>query len=326
MKVLQSVLMLLVCVALLISGCAGLSGSAETSLPTEESTVPTTPPTDEPTKPVEVNSEWLNAPLQHLSYQDFFAQERTLTRIYDGSWEVAETGKRYAVYDDAYGLYIKPSGRDTSRDGRLHHVPNSEWIRESAYVSYRPTDGRYLYCIRNGNEIVRVELLTGEVEVLYSGGEIVGLFAVYKEGVMYFAAREKEAVILYRLYIPERKLDVLYDQIPVDIPYGPWFSLMAPETNWGAIGWKMMNPEMYRYVDAELKNPNSSYAGEDWWTEKFRDWSKHDDIAVSVFIEGILTDFGVKYEIPYRLVCSYDYRNAVYSQREEFAEPPKVTE
>ncbi len=321
---LYTLLACLVVVAVAV-GCTFTGAPGETKDPTDDTTPTdpsaeaTTPPTAEPTKPVEINSEWLTDPVEYLSYEKFFSEERTLTQIANLPWQTSENGQYYILRLDEHGLYIKPAESDTSREGSLYSVPNTEWVKESAYVSYMPTDGRYVYCIRNKNEIVRVELLTGEEEVLYSGGEVMGWFTVHEEGVMYFAAREQEAVVLYRLYIPERELDVLYNKIPHDIPGGLWFSVIEPETNWGAIGWKMMNPEMYHYVNEEFKNPNSQYIGEEWWTEENRDWSKHNDLTEAIFIDGILTDLGGKYNIPYRLVCSYDYRNDVYAQREEFA-------
>ena len=256
------VLLLTIMLIFSVVGCGAQIQPEPSSNPSSE---PTTVPTTEPNaESIEMNPDWLTDPVEYLSYEEFFAEERTLTTINGNTWRSDEKGKLYGLYSDEYGLYIKPHGHDTSRKNRLHSVPNTENFQEYANTSYLPTDGRYVYFVRNHNEIVRIELLTGDVGVLYSGGEIMDHPVVFGEGVMYFAAREQDAVIIYRLYIPERKLDVLYDQIPKDSPKNPWFSLWAPDTNWGKIGWKMLNPEMVLRVNEVLAYPNNPYMNMEW--------------------------------------------------------------
>ena len=63
-------LVLLLCVMLLFSGCARVDNSADTTLPTTESTAP-----------AETDHEWLTDPVEYLSYEKFLSEERSLTRI-----------------------------------------------------------------------------------------------------------------------------------------------------------------------------------------------------------------------------------------------------
>ncbi len=341
MKKFTSILSVLLVLTVLLSACAGepepttvpttepteAPTTEPTAAPTTEPTIPPTTefPTEPPTEPVETDPEWLTDPVEYLSYEEFFAEERSLNRIGRRYWNVGEDSSAYYLELDAEGLYVRHRDQHTEEWITDHRIPDSEWFDDSEHIDhyYYVTDGRYVYCIRDGNEIIRVELLTGEIESLYSGGEIMGYFAVYEEGVLYFAARGQENILIHRLYIPEQKLDVLYDQIPSDTPNNPWFSLMAPDTNLGIVGWKMMNPEMYRHVNAVLEDPDNKFVGESWWSEKLRDWDNHMryDMEGSL-MNRICYDIGEEYDIPYRFVCFYDYINDEYTQREEYAWNP----
>ena len=273
----------------------------------------------EPTEPPLL--EWLAEPVDYLSYEEFFGEDRIMRRIGNRYWFIKD-GLVYHLESDEKGLYIRHRDDGSEMWVEDHRVPDSGWFNQEGWVNrdYYVTDGRYVYCIRGGTDIIRVELQTGAVETLYSGGEIMGYFTLYQEGVLYFAAQGQETILIHRLYIPSRKLDTLYDQIPAETPNNPWFILMAPDTSLGTVGWKMMNPEMYRRVNAVLEDPDNKYVGESWWFEELRDWDNHMRFdSDKSLMNRINYDIGEQYGIPYQLVCFYDYIHDNYTQQEEFA-------
>lgn len=242
----------------------------------DEPTAPTKPKENEPgetepeeTEPEETGHEWLTEPVEYLTYEEFFGEKRSMTLI-ETSWGAGD----YRIASDAEGFFIFTlSGGEKT----VHRVPNTEWAKDYKSVFPLLSDGWHLYCVRGSNEIVRIELLNGNTEVLYSGGEIMCWPEVYREGAMYFAVREQDAVVIYLLYIPEQKLVTLYDQIRKDVPKFPWFGLLVSDCNWGPIGYEMITPEMQECLDEMFADSNNKIINEleTEYGDIVRNWDDH---------------------------------------------------
>lgn len=72
---------------------------------------------------------------------------------------------------------------------------------------------------------------------------------------LFFFAGTDDGIGVYRLYLPERKLDVLYDAIPVDAIR---LSLAAPVSN-AEILWGQGNPDFFAQYKVLTSDPASGY-------------------------------------------------------------------
>ena len=177
-------LILLVCVTLLLSGCAGLGGSAETSLPTEESTAPTgtidptTPPNVEPTTPP---TEKPTQPVEHLVAPNHL-------------YPFVLTSAKEDMFEEAWGTYEKKEGylyvknRDTNEIIQISDEPVYPVIFDTT---------EFIYCITEDNQLIQADY-TGELwRVLYEAqyGDLASI--KYRTEKLYYI--DGEYVCLYDL-------------------------------------------------------------------------------------------------------------------------------
>lgn len=192
---------------------------------------------------------WRTDP-EYPSYEAFFSQDRDyFTNHSQIQWMViqADTASLYKLEKHFERLYV------TGDDILLHEVPNSAGLLQHTILG---VNGRYAY-LHDDRQILQLDLLTGHQTLLYESPSILSASLLGRD-VLYFAARTGETYSIFRLYLPEQRLDVLYDAIPGDIPTS-WFQFLPPTSTLGDIRWITLNPAHHDLLKQELSNPNSPY-------------------------------------------------------------------
>lgn len=278
MKNIMLKLVLLVLAAMLLAGCMQEPQKTEpATVPTTEApTVLTTAPPVETTQPpVETTEpakpEWLNE-AAYLSYEEFFAEDRQyeLFRYPHNedyvhsqlcSWYIMEgnTGTEYELVLDN-PIY--------ATNATLYVCNKAQGTREMFYFSSKlhmysllACDGRYAYLSRQGDhpswlvEVVRLDMATKTMETIVSAETIVDVH-ICGDTVMYFTQMTGDYIQICRMYLPEKKLDVLcsFEMLPA-----LFSALERPASTFGEVTWAAITPEMQALLETELNNPDSIY-------------------------------------------------------------------
>ncbi len=214
---------------------------------TSATDAPTEPPTQAPTEGEEA-TWYVQAPAAPRSYADL----TTLDLPYSGAqWLIS--GKNgatiYEIYAEGGVLQVRDA---LSFGDPVHTVTLPEELATAVALG---GDGRVGY-VATSAQIAAVDLRTGEARTLVEGGRLLDAVMVSYDVIYYAAEAEGEATI-FRLYIPEGRVDPIYGSIPVYPASEFW--LIPPETTLGKVGWTMMNPEMMALLNQEYANPDSVY-------------------------------------------------------------------
>ncbi|HIQ76981.1 MAG TPA: hypothetical protein IAB79_05985 [Candidatus Faecousia excrementipullorum] len=239
-------LALVLAVLLLLSACAPKDDPEPSTTGTQTPT--TEAPTTEPPTEGEETAWYAQEAATPLSYEDLTTKDLP----YSGAkWLIAQDGKAwvYHLYNNAGVLEVTDEG---GWDGPAHTIALPE---ELAAATALGGDGRVGYLFTD-TQIASVDLQTEEVKVLAEADRLLDVVMVSYD-VIYFANEAEGKAAIYRLYIPDGKVDTIYEDIPV-YPASE-FRLIAPETTLGKIGWTMMNPEIMEILTKEFKNPDSVY-------------------------------------------------------------------
>lgn len=263
--------------ALLLSGCKR-SAPADTTASSNASSEPSTAAasTTEATAPAEPSLPWeLPEKSPDPSYTDYFAEERTdefeknlyintsIALIADPSDPWYWTGV-YSLRQDEESLRVVP-----------YKIFQETWVvgpaenyRDCLWAVAAPDRA---YGFRAGREVVSVDYLSGEITTLYRDetgnlSELVegednistGLMILAEGRVLYFMAGCEDAAGIYRLYLPEGQVDLVYGGIPLDTK--PFLEPLLFTSNW-KVGWCEKNPE-YAALMKELNTPDSPYLAE----------------------------------------------------------------
>ncbi len=259
----------------------------------EPTTAPATEPTTAPTEPPEPETPWLTAIPEAQSYDAYFSEVRIFTHsanLYVNRWKVNEDGSAgmipsdyepdqgYALVLDDEGFLIVTFANDEwlpgwisgSRTGRglqwnadrnplkiIWEVPGSESLTDiDCYI----TDGRYAYCVRSQNQILRLDLLTGDTETLFTAESIPvsskDCICLHDQSVLVFLSQTGDKISVNRLYLPTMALDVLYDEINADAFVGNFY-LSYDDTD--ALLWGIMDPAFIPRLTDILSDPDSDY-------------------------------------------------------------------
>lgn len=300
----------------LLLAAALLSGCQRRESPPTEPTVTTTASestepiqTEEPTAaPTEPNTAWLVEDWESLSYEEYFSERRAIPKAHS-EWSV--DGVRYGLEQDEEGIYVECWDTYESNPPAIYRIPNTaEFGQEGAekLVSCFG-NGRYGFLALETGELLQVDLVSGERETLFTGKRILSVWMLERD-VIYFAAEMEESCCIYRLYLPSKTLDVLYDQIPADTP-GEWFRILpndaiGEENTTACVAWEMMNPEFFPLLQAELRDLDSPYRQTEWgqgmadriWTPENIEspdrsqsilwlcWAVQDESGVRPFLRG----------------------------------------
>lgn len=228
-----------------------------------------------------VKHEWEN-----LSYDEYFAEVRNFSysaSCYVNSRPIGDSAEyiteSYALCLDEYGLYIvhlqsdslpaAVSGVRHSRDAFVldwtqgketypvaWEVPGSQELGQiDAYI----TDWEYAYCVRNENEIISVDLTTGEVKTLVSGVSVPTTSPdciCLCDQSLFYLTRHEDKIHINRLYLPELITDVLYEDISVD---GFVCEFLLAYLDSDTLWWRVFDESLIPQVLEILADPNSDY-------------------------------------------------------------------
>lgn len=245
------------------------------------------------------------------SYTDYFAEERTydlekdlhgntgMNLITDSEDPWYWTGV-YSLEQDEESLRVVPY--KTFQETWV--VGPAENYRDCVWAVAAPDRA---YGFRAGREVVSVDYLSGEITTLYRDetgalSELIeeeedhicrGLMTLADGRVLYFLAGCEDASGIYRLYLPEGQLDLVYGGIPLDTK--PFLEPLLFTSNW-KVGWCERNPE-YAALKEELNTPDSPYLAE--YYAGLAPGQEPDRVAIyEILDEAIRLYYGVE---PYKL-------------------------
>lgn len=303
--------------------------AAPTQAPTTEPIVaPTSPPAivkppEDPTEPIAPDTSWQTAAPKNAPYEEYFSEVRIFSYIagpYTNIWKVNGDRTPGAVYNgnsagNAYCLQLDQQGLHiTSYNTKktLWTVPRSETLTG---IDCYTTDGHYAYCVRNQNEIFRVDLLTGETETLANDITIpvnsTYCLSLHDQEVLLFLTQTGDRIAVNRLYLPTMTQEMLYDGIGGNgFPY--YFDLSYCDTD--ALIWYIFDPAFIPRVADILSDPDSDYKKYAvdpnglWNADSPKEMASHPDFIKIVHL------IEIHEETPSLLDCYLDIPNGTYEQ------------
>ena len=247
--------------ALVLTGCAQTK-PGETTEPTAKApivptTAPTTAPTETTVAPTEPEPQVLEPALwwreaQHPSYEEALAEPAAFCLSDTEAWLISEGDSAVCYSLENYfpdGYFIASSAHQ-----KIYTVPGSETL-SADYVVPIAADMEFAY-LASDSAVLKLDLLTGETAASVSCGKILAS-AVMDHYMLYYAEHTGEAINICRVYLPEMKRDVL-DSLEAPAKIYEDDNTGALSGN-GKLRWAIRNPEMMELLEAELKNPESSY-------------------------------------------------------------------
>ena len=298
---------LLAAMLLLLAGCMNHTDPGESSEPTSTQgtettqpteTVATEPPETEVTQPEE--ALWAPEPWESLSYEEYFSQPWDIESSYKQVRWTGKDGRVYHLSRSSKALVVR-QGEPFLTNGEIVYSleigkelvsSGKDWIG----------DGVNAYGILNSVELVQVDLRTGETDTLYTGEQIDWLHMPARD-LLYFMTEEGEDYVLYRLYLPTRKLDVL-TRIPTYnrmwLRFGQdWDSFFWEDT--GTFEYYCINPEFYPLLRDAILDPDCVYRqakalrnSELLWTEENAAAPDLYDYATPLFCWVLQYETGVR--------------------------------
>lgn len=283
MKKMTAILLLLVMVLFTACQGSGTAGTVSGAGPSET------------TAPVTVTHDWLPTANETRPYEEYLSKEYPIDKTFwpDTNMWVIHEGKSvpisqddgqlpYALlYDQQIGLRIVHTANDRdngwfSMDAlpkpkepeQLWIVPNTQGMQFSQRYT---TDGQWVYGIRDGREIVRIELLTGQIQTLHTatalGDATMHSLQLCGHDVLFYVAPVGEYLGLYRLYLPTMKLDLLYDKLPVRSYMN---SSPVYLDDYETFRWSQLNEDVYPLLKEVLDNEDHElrqwYFTDDQWS------------------------------------------------------------
>lgn len=227
---------------------------------TRPTQAPTTQPPTEPEPPALAVDQWL-IEQEFPSYEELFREDVSYS-AFSYSWILERDGK-YESYsfehqEKGYPRVVRDS------DGVEYAVPNGEKLEEEyGRLGYMGCDGKYAYLYNFAsvyppealNTILRLELETGEAEVLVQENRLYGAPALCGKCVVYYVRATEAGGELCRLYVPDMRLDVLCQ---VEYPEFA-FGFDYPESTLGVFTQEGISTKSIKLAIAEWENPESSY-------------------------------------------------------------------
>ena len=328
-KVVCSLLAATAALALLLCGCQA-SDPADTVASLDATVGPTAAPTAAATEATETEATEPSLPWElpekspDPSYTDYFAEERTydlekdlhigngMNLIADSSDPWYWTGV-YTLEQDEESLRVVPY--KTFQETWV--VGPAENYRDCVWAVATPDRA---YGFRAGREVVSVDYLSGEITTLYRDetgalSELVegedhistGQMVLADGRVLYFLAGCEDAAGIYRLYLPEGQLDLVYSGIPLDTE--PSLVPLLFTSNW-KVGWSEKSPE-YAALMEELNTPDSPYLAE--YYAGLAPGKEPDRVSIHEILDGaIRLNYGLE---PFQLY-QYDVETGALSNPE----------
>lgn len=251
--------------------------------PTEAETEPTEPETDptEPAAPVEYELEvedWL-VEQEYLSYEEYFAEDREYGGYSNCAWLKADGDGYIAFSVNLYDAGIVVNGGNQS--GK-YLVPGSDAFIGSEVLA---AGGQYAW-ISSDREISRVDMVTGENEVLYRSEELISVSSYDNLVIYFFALHDTDEGKLYRIgriYLPTGQVDILHEGSGEDLYYCGFYKVYS---TLGDVRWSMLNPDYVEVLRKELSDPDSEYKNMGNGYAKY--WEAEDGIAALLEAQSFL--------------------------------------
>lgn len=260
----RKLLTLTLCFVLILSmfGCQPVNPAD-----TPPETKPSEPTNSQPTDPTNQTTpqsfsveDWQLEEPDYLSYEEYFASEREFSdrNTYRKPTEWIKGDQKFSFgYENAVQRELnKALVVECTQTGKTYIVPDS-----GAYAKHEiiGADGRYGY-LYNSSQFVRIDLATGQAEVLLDGLNFCGCSDYSTDSVylldnlvVYFASYANDELMIGRLYLPTLKQETLYQT------NGEFYDLVLsrPKTNQEPVVWTLKNPVFIDYLKTELADPNS---------------------------------------------------------------------
>ena len=211
--------------SILFSGCAkapadpAVTATTAPTVPTTEATKPTKPESTEVTLP------WDFPEVEPMTYEEYFSEKREITEVFPGN-EPVGVGPQEMLYekDGTSICYFLEK-----RIGELALMSRPFWYDASGrrvVVTLCKDDPSYMWYIlskdkafgvRDSKTVVMLDFRTMEKTELYTQEDgIVFLEMLYADyRLLYFVAGTEDGYFLYRMYLPEKRLDCMTDQVNV---------------------------------------------------------------------------------------------------------------
>ena len=305
----RKIVLLLLSFVLLCSAChradPPVAESTPTSTPTEppHTTPKTTEPTTVPTDPEPEIPLWYIEDPQYLSYEEFFAADRTLRfTFFNTPWYTRQENTLLRAQLDPFrddDLLVVSSG------GTAYPIPGGKNFTAHSYLG---VNGTYIY-LSSDTEIYRLDMLSGEAETIFTCDRLLRIES-YDSLVLLCLAENEGVWNIYRMYLPTLHVDIMYEGIPTDTPL-QHFHFSGNYSTQGPVVWTMMNPEMAALLQKELTNPNSIYKSNSFSGREHdysSAWGDPDLIAMKHvdLLECIMVDMQAHTDIPAWIMYSYD--------------------
>ncbi len=306
----------LVCAAAVLLGVYWWVGNreeipakVETTLPTASQPVskPTTAPTTQPapteptqpptTDPPSLGTEQWKLQPEYPTYEELFAEDVPYSD-YGFDW-MTEWDGNYHTYTVDTGRSIRISGTWTDL---TYTVPGGEAVLEMyGQLKYMGSDGMYayLYNIDSWTEealdtILRIELETGEAEIIAQADRIYGIPALRANCVVYYVRSAEAGAEVCRLYVPEMRLDVLCTLERPDCV----FQFTYPNSTMGEIKWYGLSTKIVKKAEALWADPGAKKIINEYdYTDSWETYTQgidaiHQD-ALEMFFHHLQTETGI---------------------------------
>ena len=264
--------LIVLCLLLLLAGCAKAPAEPAVTATTAP-TVPTTEAT-KPTKlePTEVTLPWDFPEVEPMTYEEYFSEKREVTENY-----CEDADRLFLVENDIKTVY---SLRDEHGRLVLRRHPYDDIEKTLEVLCEDEENSQWMilakdraFAVQDDRSIIMLDLRTMEKSVLYTQEDgIVLLDMLYADNrLLFFVAGAPGHYTLYRMYLPEEKLDVMASDITVyyrdfdpfgTTPYDPsapgqYFTndlvLMSCTDN-QSVCWDTYNPEYWDKVQEYRAN------------------------------------------------------------------------
>ncbi|HIT33976.1 MAG TPA: hypothetical protein IAC31_05045 [Candidatus Faecousia intestinigallinarum] len=249
-------MLLLLAFALALAACA----PAEAPTPTADATQPTTLGTEAPTQtPTEIPTE-----PEALDYDAYFSQIR--------GKEYLETG--FKVLSNPDYLQDRDWRLDIADEEMLEErkwedawrnypvilsASNKALVKVLSELPVRSLSAEPDFAVAvnaDGTELWKLDYDTGEAETLYTdpSGQLCDPIEYYDGCVFFLAGNGADGRGLYRLYLPEMKLDLMAEDLPAERPDGYRFQGFQVISN-HEVAWVYTYPVFEHYAQEYWDEP-----------------------------------------------------------------------
>lgn len=219
---------MMILVALTLVGCqiaepAGTDGKT-----------PTGSGSSQPPESSDEDVDWAPESWTQLSYDEYFSRPRAA----EPSWgwvSPSRPGATFYLVGTENGLEVQMINSESAEAVPVYQVPDSEELAEITWAS----NGRRAYGVRDGREVLELELKTGKTRTLFSGEKVREL-TLAGQDLLFFLAETGEEVSLLRLYLPEERLDTVA-ALPGYNEH--WLSYQVEDS--ALVELRYMNPDFY---------------------------------------------------------------------------------